>query len=483
MSPATQQLDLILETRLDVLAQAVDEVKGVIEAMSVQRNRLTDVEQFLTPRGTLKGAEDELLTHLGYASTELGVLLRETARPVAPAVTRLIGPDSGTPSWPESAREKRLQAVLDLVQKAQNEVEAVAATRETAYGSFQDVRRWSVAGLVDSALKDAVRDYQRLIDEIRKAKEPWPRYQNEMPRRGHELFTRYLEMLAGMAVRGFGLDANIMSDVQALIQQLMEPLNDEDKPLEHQRSPLALMGSLGKRHVPLGYPEWSLWALPLVGRTVGELVVTSFIQGDVEKRLRILCADLYAQYVLGPSYLHAAVFLEFDPSPEPAMPDAPPDPLRATLLLEKLPQLGGGKYPVLQQVADGVAQEWARARSAVGGDEPTLDDAGRKVVEDFLEELAKEYPDVAYDVRYVEENAANGRLLAAEPHPEAEEQDALPKLAIRDLISAMWLARLENSGKARLIHKHAKIIAQRGRIPSLTRAGRISQAGGETWAF
>jgi hypothetical protein len=481
MSHATQQLDLILETRLDVLAQAVDEVKGVIEAMTVQRNRLSEVEQFLTPRGTLKGAEDELLTHLGYASTELGVLLRETAPPAAPAVTRLIGPDPGVPARPESARQKRLQAVLDLVQKAQKEVETVAASREAAYGSFQDVRRWSVAGLVDSALKDAVKDYQRLIDEIRKAKEPWRRYQNEMPRRGHELFTRYLEMLAGMAVRGFGLDANIMSDVHALIQQLMEPLNDEDKLLGHQRSPLALMGSLGKRHVPLGYPEWSLWALPLVGRTVGELVVTTFIQGDVEKRLRILCADLYAQYVLGPSYLHAAVFLEFDPSPEPAMPDAPPDPLRAALLLEKLPQLGGGNYPVLQQVADRVAQEWARARHAVGGNDPTLDDAGRKVVEEFLEELAKEYPDVAYDVRYVEENAANGRQLATQPT--AEEQDTLPKLAIRDLISAMWLARLENSGKARLIHERAKIVAQRGRIPSLTRAGRISQAGGETWAF
>lgn len=479
-----QPLDLILETRLDVLAQAVGEVKGVMEAMEVQRHRLSDVEQFLKPSGTLSGAENEMLTHLGYARTQLGVLLRESTRQAAPNVPRLIEPERAPVSRPESGRDQRLHQVLELVQNAEKELESATASRKEAYGSFQDVRRWSVAGLADTAIKDAVRDYQRFIDEIRRAREPWRRYQDEMSGRGHELFTRYLELLAGMAVRGFGLDANIMGDVDALIQQLMEPLDDGDKPPQQQRSPLALMGSLGRRHVPLGYPEWSLWALPLVGRTVGELVVPQFIQGDIDKRLRILCADLYAQYVLGPSYLHAAVFLEFDPSPEPAIPDAPPDSLRAALLLEKLPELAGGHYrEVIGQIAEPVAREWNRARHAVGGAEPALDDATRTAVEDFLAGLAAEYPDVAYDVRYVEETAESGRLLASEPRPGSAEQEEPPKLVMRDLISAMWLARLERPDKARLIHERAKIVAQRGRVPSRTRAGRISQAGGDPWAF
>lgn len=475
MTDSQPKLDLILTTRLDVLAQAVEEVKVVMGAMEQQRKHLDDVEGFLTADGTLAGAEERLWTKLGFALTQLEVMARQPAPQARP---RRLDAESANAQAAQDGGS-RLSEVRGYIEQAKQEINTIGAARSKTYSSFEDVRRWSIAGLEDTAPGDAAREYQKLIDGIRKASDPWRRYENEIPRRGYELFDRYLELVAGMAVRGFGLDENILSDVEGLIKQLMAPLHDASNPLPPKRSPLALMGSLGRRHLPLGYPEWSLWALPLVGRRVGELVATKWSQGrQIDTSVRVLCADIYAQYALGPSYLHAAVFLEFDPNMDSVPPEMPSDAVRTTLLLQTLPQLGGGRFAeTLQPVADTVQTEWQRARAVFGGTEPEVDPKDRAIVEDFLQDITEDDEVVAYDVARFEEDADDGRLLAAEERPMADDGavtddlDSLPTLRTIDLMNAMWLARLEHPEQSRVIHRRAKKIAQAfsgGRPPGVT---------------
>jgi hypothetical protein len=479
--PETKDLDLILETRLDVLAQAIEEVNCVLNAMAVQNKCLTEVGEFLADAGALRRAEDNLLQLIGDAKNRVDVLLRSSASS-APAVTRLGGPPRPSSlSQADLDRQRRLQEVQEYVTNVTKEIDSLAKSRREAYGSFQDVWRWSVAGLAGPALREAVEDYQHLIRQIRTADSPWRRYQSEMPRLGHELFSRYLELLAGMAVRGFGVDPAVKSDADALIELLKGP---EGAPAEPLRSPLALMSSLG-RHIPLGYPEWSLWALPLVGRAVGDRVVKSLLPRELDKRLHVICADLYAQYVLGPSYLHAAIFLEFDPSPDPPAPNVPPDPLRAAVLLWNLRGYGADDSEtseLIEKIVAPVEREWGRARAAVGGQEQELELDGeeREVVGDFLENLKKEFPEIAYPIDNLGDLGDDGRELTKPG--QGEDDGKMPPMQLRDLMSAMWLARLKDPSQARLIHQRAKTVPRHGQGPSPTRSGLGAQPWSGTWA-
>jgi hypothetical protein len=480
MAVSSQDLDLILETRLDVLAQAVEEVSGVIQAMTDQRDRLAEVEGFLSDEGTLFQAEGKLGVHIGDIESRLSSLQRSPTHPAAGP--RRIALERPRPAQPDSERQRLLREMRQRAGRAKREIGELAEERRKAYSSFQDVRRWSVAGLADTALDEAVRDYERLIQEIRKAENPWRRYQAEMPRRGHELFSLYLELLAGMAVRGFGLDTTVVSDADALRETLVEALPRQNKPTGRERSPLALMSSLGGRHMPLGYPEWSLWALPLVGRSVGQLVAASRLPASVDNRLRVICADLYAQYVLGPSYLHAAIFLEFDPSSDPPMPDVPIDSLRAALLLQKLcDSYDGAHRQILEDIAMPVDREWRRVRAAVGGHEPVLDANGYEVVDGFLESVKEEFPEIAFPADDLDDLADASRDLTVAVGP-AEERLRVPSMSRRMLLSAMWLARLKNPSQARLIHKRAKAVSEKGQDMSSIRPSRGMQPRVGTWA-
>jgi hypothetical protein len=484
-----RELDLILTTRLDVLEEAVKEVDTVIKAMEGQKATLAMVADFLdsdieNPSAFLLQAENRLLEHLNVMRGELEIYLRSVPAPPPP------------PSSPDGSSEQgskvvtirdRMQTTHREVERARAEIAEIATRRSEVQLAFRDVDRWSVASLNNAPLQAAAIDYRNVINEIRRAKDPWRRYESEIPRRGHVLFGRYLELVAGIAVRGFGLGKALTAEADDLINHLIRPLQEEDQPRRTQRSPLALMGMLGKRHFPLGYPEWSLWALPLVGRTVGDLLVTSMIQREPERwqaidsKTRVLCADLYAQFVLGPSYLHAAVFLEFDPAPEPMSEDAPPDTQRAALLMEKLPELEGGTArEVLTDIAERIGREWRRARLAVGGEEQPLTDAQRAVVEDFLTEMTKSYPYVAFEVEYMEEIADRGRQLAEPP----EGRSRLPSnLSLHKLICAMWLARLEHPKQARRIHEQAKKVARSPGPPPSVRSQGPSQSRAESWGL
>jgi hypothetical protein len=473
--PDSESLDLILKTRLEVLAQAVEEVNCVITAMEEQGERLAEVEEFLSDAGAMRQAENSLLEHFGDVKSRLEVLLRPPTLS-APAVARpgvrrplplplpLSQPDRQRLHYVQSGAEKATQQILEL-----------AKCRAKALSAFQDVWRWSVAGLGAAALQKAVEDYQYLIRQIRTDENPWRRYQAEMPRLGHELFSRYLELLAGMAVRGLPMDSTVQSDADALIDLLKGPL---DTPAEPLPSPLALMSSLGRRHTPLGYPEWSLWALPLMGRVAGERVAASLLPRDTGNRLHVICADLYAQYVLGPSYLHAAIFLEFDPSPDPP-PNLPSDPLRATVLLRDLREYGATASRVIEGIAVPLEREWRRARTAFGGQEPDLDSADRQVVDDFLKEL-RGFVEIGYPVNTLGDLADDGRQLTAAGQDGSE--PAMRPMQLRNLLSAMWFARLQDPSKDRLIHQRAKMVPRQQQRVSPSRAGFGAQPWSGTWA-
>ncbi len=440
-------LDPILKTRLDLLEQAVDEVNGVISAMREQRSELNLVESCLAAGGHLDEGTKSARTALSDAEQRLRTVLD-------PGNTKLTANDRA-----------RVEETLEAVTKAQRIVAQLAADRQRADVSFQDVYRWSVAGLAEERLVTAANAYKRLVTTIRRAPDPWRRYEDELRGRGQELFTSYLELLGGMAVRGFGLDAEIMEDVAGLVKLLM-PVDRSAQPGPALRSPLALLGT---RHVQLGYPQWSLWALPLVGRTAGESMIESgAFATEIPTRLRVLCADMYALTVLGPSYAHAAIFLELDPEDAPQAPMR--DAVRAELLLTKLPELDPG-HDYLVRIAERLRDPWTKARRSFNQEDAVVAADDLALVDEFCEELRLDFPHIAYDPRWVADADELGIKLT-------DQRVSLDGLAPnpRDLTTAMWLARLRDPSKVAVIHERAKTLAAQkagtGRTSEPTRVSR-----------
>ncbi len=433
------RLDLILSIRLDLLEQALDEVEKVIVAMGDQRQRLDDVEQCLGPKGHIVNREKAVKTAVGDAINRLEIVL------------------DGDSLELESDDANRLQDALERLSAVKDAIDLLATDRVAAHKSFQDVSRWSVAGLADMELAEAADEYRKLLDEIRDDPQPWQRYETELRGRGQKLFTRYLELLGGMAVRGFGIEGDMVGDAQALYRLLLQPLGRAAQGARPQRS---LYLPMRTRHIPLGYLHWSLWALPLVGRSAGEHVLDkSTFHTPIDDRRKLFCADAYALYVLGPSYAHAALFLELDPD-DASHDDAPdqllPDSLRAQALLEQLPKLDENAEDELTEIAGRLAEPWGQARRALGVGDVTVDEADRKVVDRFLDEVRQSYPEIAYDTRWLNEAQQLGAKLAG-----SESLDAVAANHPRDLVTAVWLARVEHPARARHLHERAEELARR----------------------
>ena len=478
-------IDLILATRLDLLEQAVEEAYTIIDAMREQRLRLASVEEFLSPKGRLSGSENRTRMAVEDATRRVSQILagRTDATPKdveyedeQEAASR----DAREPGPAEDEDRRLLKEAFRILSEAKPSLDRLVSDRKQAHATFQDVQRWSVAGLADEELTAAAAEYGQLLEEIKNATDPWRHYERETRGRGKRLFTSYLELLGGMAVRGVGLDVDELKDRAALMKLLLTPLGRDADQAPQLRS---LHVPMQTRHLPLGYGQWGLWALPLVGGTVGRhLLETGVFRTAPGHRLSILCADVYALYVLGPSYLQAALFLELDPDdtdgsevdgspPQPSwatgltvideVPSKVSDAYRAEVLLTMLPKLDDSSADELRSISEAIAQSWRAARQAFGGTDVALAHDDVVVLEEFLNKLRKEYAGLAYDMRWLSDARENGRRLAAGG-------DALDGLVLkgRDLVNAVWLARLETPTASRELHDNAKIVARRRAGPS-----------------
>ena len=441
-------LDPILSMRVGLLEQALEEVKRISEAMKEQRQRLDEVEQRLKPGGLLSGPEMDLIEALAEAEQKLNVVLRPD-RDWHPVVEAMSGPVEGL----SEDIAKRLWAALTAISiDARDAYEKLYQGRRSAYSSFEDVRRWSIAGLAGRELAVATGEYGRLLREIRESPTPWRRYQQELHGRGKKLFTGYLELLGRMAVRGLEPDAIRRAGDHALVE-LLWPRDVPEHPASQPRSPFLM----GTQHLLLGYPEWNLWTLPLDGRPIAEkLIDNGTFTTTIPSRLRALCADVYLLHVLGPSYAFAAIFIGLDPYPPRGT--RLPDLVRAGVLIDRMAQLHESEphRQSLARLAAQLEEPWSQARDAFGGTTTALAPREQQVIDAFFAELRTDRTYAAYDAsRLSDAETLSNQLVVGGQAPDAQ------RPSLRNLLTAMWLARLQHPDQTVKIHKAASDLYRR----------------------
>lgn len=398
-------------------ADILDDIKKVVEQLEEIVDGDTDIELALASRPARDPHGGSVLERFRYLSEQVASAQRVVRDAGAPLRLR-----RGRVSLAD--RTSRLQASLknrcDKLTTALGELSARTGTDEA---------------------RTLWRDFEKLLDD-----------------QARPLFVEYVEFLGGLTVRETGLDDRICDMSELLLSGVGERAF-----LSIPASTAALGGAM-RSVIKLGFPEWSVWGLPLVAHEAGVAVWTDSedlylrreeirdaVPGDRdEHEVAELFGDAFAAYTMGPAYGCAALLLRLQPHrDEPRRANDARDVERARLILGVLHERAGDPEGGMAAFVRRVTQLWQDATAtlaAASGADPGGDavrdttawvDGLRDTALRVLDGSAFSYPPLLVEqwpqVELRREEIGDGR----QPTLTAERD------ALLELLNAAWVARLD----------------------------------------
>jgi hypothetical protein len=313
----------------------------------------------------------------------------------------------------------------------------------------------------------AFQDRNRQLDEIERdvsadadLAECWGRLQSVCT--GIQKSSRdSLALLGGLFVQQSGLDDGYAGVVDGLLAELAAAMpGDVHWPsvaiaVGDAFSPLT--GTIWTR-----YPEFTVWALPMVGHEAGHVAVQEIkvltpdatrytfpltalaaargpaqaADGSGDRLVRELCADFFGTWTMGAAYACSAVLLRFRPRhADVPIAHHPPERARVHLISRTLDRLDAGYGDVLELLD----RRWADMLQSV--DLTPLGDVAAKEVDGLVDVLVDQAG------QYFSDAAFTGRKRAsALVGPLEQGTVGVPPVAgpspLRDVVNAAWVARL-----------------------------------------
>ena len=329
-------------------------------------------------------------------------LLRSSLLTVESAIERIE--DARRPSSPADSSTSALlslsrsvSATLTSVRDFLNSIEGtcdVAATREVLrhLEAARDAAKVTapLAGphlvleqtSVGSDLQEDVVDRSDELDEIealvRSAADKGEEEREELLNRAwkdfvdvekkcESVFEEYVDLVRGVLLRDAGLDR----DLCRIADELLRPWGRISE-YDWRSFTIPASRDWGRmsaaRLIRLGFPEWSIWSLPLTAHEFGHLFASKhrkmeLLTAEIKKSgwasssdVRIWIADVFATVTMGPAYVWATMLLRADPSSQL-------DNERVTIMLESLRAIApGGEY---NQLCATMEDAWRRASAHV----------------------------------------------------------------------------------------------------------------------
>ena len=128
------------------------------------------------------------------------------------------------------------------------------------------------------------------------------------------LFAEYVELLGGLALRDAGFDADLCHIADELVKVLETGSQLLTIPAGSERQ-----GESPAQLIRIGFPDWSIWALPLVAHEFGHIFLRAelgrdFDDDSVDAASRLCMADAFATLTLGPAFAASAFLMRLEPS-------------------------------------------------------------------------------------------------------------------------------------------------------------------------
>jgi hypothetical protein len=423
--------DVILRTRLQLLRHNLNEVIGVIAAVENVRLSLQRVLYTWHPSVDLERRLIDLENQANSA--------RSYAR--------------GTPA--EASLDAVIAGLGDL-KKRLCSAEVLSAVHAINSRSM-DLRHTELRTTIEDFLVRNATQGLRVIGQIEQkldqapgdpeaSASAWAEYLKILPK-AQEVFAEYVDLLAGLALRDSGYDRGICRIADELVHTFGRhgDIRWNSLTIPARRDALDMTMA---RIIRMGFPEWTLWALPLVAYGFGSVLVgnvrefTDFTEQVPEPgraQVRVLLADAFATYVMGPAYACALMFLRLDP----IAPEEPDErgltQLRANIVLTVLERMSNeAEDRPYEVVLDRLRKQWEAATAQTRADpppEPPVDVPELlKVVADVV--WSRELPAQRWP-RIDEWSQAMTRRQPLEPGSVDAFDDSLSHV-----LNAAWLARL-----------------------------------------
>jgi hypothetical protein len=293
-------------------------------------------------------------------------------------------------------------------------------------------------------------------------KTAWERYSGTVNAESDKVFSEYLDFLCGLALRDTGFDQGMCRIADKLIRnagRLPENFTWDSLTIPSQRE--ALQATLAKI-VRLGFPEWTIWALPLAAHEFGHVAVTihkieQFVEDqgitdEESRRLRVCLADAFATYMMGPAYACAVILIRLDPVLAFAPDDSRLTEKRAQVVLAMLRHMNGmaaapteeGPYGVIH---DKLESEWKEAVQQAGSSDALT---------------PEEQAEITTWVELISRTMGKPRALPAELWPRIEQLAACLDLTqveqlkvhledeLRIVLNAAWKRRIDENDPSRV---------------------------------
>lgn len=351
----------MIQVRLDALHSSLLEVKGAMRRVQRHRDELRELwDAVYSAENSIWAASEEVKGPLARATPALEREFRvRTSR----------GEDtSSLKTIVEQLRESEaavatLQACIDRAENLTTEIRNRAVPlSEEPLGRFSAGESISQIKSLREKLAEIAAGNQpedgRSSGEV--VAEAWEAYGKVLDAEAGRLFTEYVDLLGGLALRDAGLDEGICQMADELIRRC-SMVGGRD-PIWYSMTVPARREAMEEtlaRIIRLGFPEWTIWAVPLGAVEFGHVVVKQNAvdlgvpeatngepDPDSVARAHFL-ADTFATYALGPAYACAAILLRFNPLHGYEVRDRrPPDAKRAYVVFETLERMNevGGYY-------------------------------------------------------------------------------------------------------------------------------------------
>jgi hypothetical protein len=447
---------LILRTQIEVMRRNLTDVQLLVESL--------DSHDVVRP----------LDLPSPYTGTSLDDLY-DSVREAQDAVRREDGDALGEALQALELAVEELRASSEIADKKATELADRSPARLT------DFQTTLTDELVDKVVDGKLRKLDDLEKDLQEAEEleaqgrhtdaneavrrVWCGYATEVMPEARDVFGEYVEFLEALALRFTGFDRGICRLADELIRETGQfpgfSWNSVTLPARQETLSMAYM-------IGLGFPEWTIWTLPLGAHALGqgfirtnpktiEFVEENAADEAAKEDLRILLADAFATYLLGPAYACAAILLRLDPYS--AFADGALGARRAQVVLGTL-RLLSKRDPnrFADHTVDRLSPEWEQALREAGHGDPLdqpdsrggLSKSEAATVDALVDHIAetvgrsRAYKGSRWPDKVVNwaPRLRDGKIDDIEIDPD----DQL-KHALRDVLNAAWHCRLELTGK------------------------------------
>jgi hypothetical protein len=408
--------DLLLRVRLEALQDNLRQVTSLVELIKQNGNSVRRLHHVLNREGApIKTS----LTRASIAADSLVKLLKNDE--VAAAL------------WAYEAELGPLRGLPDLLTKVEGEL--IAARKEVVRlrHHVEETDALLDRERIDDIFGDTARDLLMEVDELQEkltngrhgsssqvaTSEHWGTFRALVGNPSRlSVFQEYVDVAGGLSLRGNGMDAQFCAIADSLSEHWTRVMGLPSWFSIPARDEARLMTQIV---IPLGFPEWTIWAVPLLAHEVGRFLVDkdTTLQkftleqaeelpadeggqgGDAGKtkgrrgkagastpgkpererlgarqaRIRTYLADAIATYVMGPAYACACLLLKLDPSGA-RLPDQERgwDHVRARVVHETLTEVKPNVAAEMERIIGALEDSWRVAVEHFGGPEPADSD-------------------------------------------------------------------------------------------------------------